>query len=373
MAKQKKSEKDGKLLTIRIGITAILAVCFVLVFVFCGGLDVMLGKVGQVKCFAANEFEVHFIDVGQGDCTFIRFPDNTNMLIDAGPSTNGSNLCEYLDDLFLQENIKEIDCFVLTHQDRDHVGAADSIFEKFQVNCLYRPKVYCNYEVENFITLQNYEISTSTFYDEAIVAAYAEPNCNIRFSAAGINWGNEKYNVKFLSPNEDVYKNDSNSYSPIIKITYLDKSFLFTGDAEKKIEDEVIALTPDELKADVLKVAHHGGSKGTSENFLQHVSPSVAVVSVGKNNGYGHPSADTLERLYNCNCKILTTSQEGSIAMSVDSKNNIVKGGKNNSPAVNLALIISAFIIFLALLWGIKFDKQKHKKTRKTKVKSNSK
>ncbi len=363
--KSKKQFKNYTLL-IRLGLTAVLAVVFVFVFIFAGGLNYVYGLSGKIKCFANNEFEVHYIDVGQGDSAFIRFPDKTTMLIDAGPTSSGDDVCEYLTDLFKQEKIDCIDYFVLTHQDADHVGGASDVFENFQINCLYRPKVYSNYEIQTFGNPEGYEVSTTNVYNSAIVSGYNEPNCKIRYSCAGINWGNEKYTVKFLSPNKDNYKNDNNAYSPIIKITYLSRSFLFTGDAESKIENEVIERFPEELKADVLKVAHHGASNGSGETFLSYVKPSVAVISVGKKNSYGHPNSSTLDRLNNINCKVYMTSTYGSIAMSVDSAGNIVLGGKS-ATVTDFALIVSIFFIAIVIVWGVKPKSKKRKKSKKYK------
>ncbi len=364
MAKQKKkSDFENKVLSIRLILTAVLAVAFVFIFVFCGGIILLTGQVGNVKCFIDNDFEVHFIDVGQGDSIFIKFPDKTTMLIDAGPDSSSEIICDYLEDLFKQEKINKIDSFIITHQDSDHTGGADEVFKKFQINYFYRPMVLSTYEVENFSNPNNYKISESNTYDEAIVASYNEPNCIMRYSFAGITWGNNKYSVKFLSPNKTSYSN-SNNYSPIIKITYQSRSFLFTGDAETVAENEVIETSSALLEADVLKVSHHGASNGTSSNFLNYVKPAVAIISVGRGNSYGHPADETILRLQNLGCKIYQTAYKGAIAMSVDSKGNIIMGGKNNMPAVDMTIIICVFIIAVLIVWGVKVKEEDIKRIK---------
>lgn len=364
MAKQKKTQEfKYKILAIRLALTAILAVAFLLIFFLCGGIAFISNNIGEVKCFASNEFEIHYIDVGQGDCTFIRFPDKKTMLIDAGPTSSKNKVCEYLDDLFKQESIDAIDYFLLTHQDSDHIGGASSVFENFQVNILYRPMVLSTYEVENFGNPQNYKTSSGVYYDNAIVAAYNEPNCSIRYSMADIGWGNNKYSVKFLSPSDNFYSN-SNDYSPIVKIVYGEKSFLFTGDAESKAENEVIENYSQDLKADVLKVGHHGSKTSTSQEFLSYVQPKIAIISVGMKNSYGHPAEETIERLKAINCKIYQTSVIGDIALSVDSQGNIIMGGKNNAPMIDMTIVIAVFVVGVLIVWGVQPIKRKQKTSK---------
>ncbi len=364
MTKQKiSSDFKNKILTIRLILTAVLAVVFLLVFFFCGGALLLFNKMGDVKCFAKNDFEIHYLDVGQGDCTFIRFPDNTTMLIDAGVSSSGEKICNYLKDLFTQEGLEDIDYFLLTHQDSDHVGGASEVFEKFQVNCVFRPMVYSTSEVDMYENLEDYTISNGIYYDRAIISAYNEPNCIIRYSMAGISWGNDSYSVRFLSPNSTKYSS-SNAYSPVVKITYRERSFLFTGDAESKTENEVIEKCPELLKADVLKVAHHGSKTSTSAKFLSYVQPKMAIISVGRNS-YGHPADETLTRLQEINCKIYQTISLNDIALSVDSKGIIVIGGENNAPIIDVTMIIAVFIVGILVVWGIQPRKKQVKSVKK--------
>lgn len=361
MAKQKiNKDFKNKILTIRLILTAVLAVVFLLVFFLCGGALLLFNKIGYVKCFAQNDFEIHYLDIGQGDCTFIRFPDNTTMLIDAGISSSGDKICTYLKDIFVQEGLDEIDYFLLTHQDSDHVGGASDVFDKFQVNCLFRPMVYSSSEVEANGNLENYNVSNGIYYDKAIMSAYNEPNCVIRYSMAGITWGNESYNVRFLSPNSTNYSS-SNAYSPIVKITFRERSFLFTGDAESRSENEVIEKYPNLLCADVLKVAHHGAKTGTTENFLSYVKPKIAIISVGRNS-FGHPADETLARLQKINCKVYQTIDIGDIALSVDNKGAILIGGQNNAPIIDVTIILAVFIIGILVVWGVKPNEKNLKK-----------
>lgn len=348
MKKQKKIDYKSKILTIRLSLSLLLAVAFMLVFFLCGGLTLLLGKVGQEKCFSKEDFEVHFIDVGQGDATFLRFPDNTTMLIDAGPTYTA--VCNYLEDIFMQEDINKIDYFVLTHQDADHVGGAVGIFDKFDIVNFYRPMVYSTYEVETFGNKENFTQSNTKAYNDAIISAYQE-KCNIEYNFEGVSWGNDDYKVQFLSPNEIKYSS-SNAYSPIIRVEYSSKVFLFTGDAEVESEQEVIDKFPKLLDADILKVAHHGSKNGTSAKFLQYVTPEYAIISVGKNS-YNHPNEETLARLSEVGSKVYLTLQSGSIAVTVKG-GQIVFGGYTNSPTVDLTIIVFVFVLAILTVWGVK-------------------
>lgn len=358
MTKQKKKSKfQIKVLQFKIILTIIFCLAFFAIFFSFGGINVILNRIGDVACFADLGFEVHYIDVGQGDSIFLRFPDNSTMLIDAGPATSAQNLTAYLKDVFKQEGLSCIDYVVFTHQDADHVGGGSAIFDEFVVRYLYRPTVLSVFEDENNLISFSYPVSQNKTYNNAIVAAYYEQNCTIRFSSAGIEWGDDEFYVRFLSPSQTSYSN-SNNYSPIIKVEYQNRSFLFTGDAEDVAETEVIASCPQLLKADVLKISHHGSNTSTSSKFLSYVQPQIAIISVGKNNSYGHPSSAVLSRLKDIGCKVYQTSILGSIALSVDKNGNVIMGGSNNHPPIDLTLIIAIFVLALLIIWGIKPTKK---------------
>lgn len=119
-----------------------------------------------------------------------------------------------------------------------------------------------------------------------------------------------------LSPTKDSYEN-LNNYSPVIKIQYGKTSFLFTGDAEKDVEKEILA-TNENISADILKVGHHGSSTSTTKDFLKKVNPSLGVISVGQDNTYNHPNDDTIKRLKENKVTIYRTDKDGTVILSSD-------------------------------------------------------
>lgn len=342
---------------IRLALSILLLAGFLLAFFLGGGL-LFFKPAPAVIAFADEEFEIHFIDVGQGDSIFIRFPDKRTMLVDCGPNDKDNNVVSYIDDFFRQENIKQLDYFVLTHQDADHVGKGAEIFAKFEVKNFYRPKIRSKSEDEP----AEYRRSTTATYDNIIKAAYEEPFCSIIYNEKDIEILDKDLEIKFLSPAKDVYggANEFNDYSPMIMVTYRDKKFLLTGDGETEAEQEVIAGYGNALKADVLKVAHHGSKSSTSTEFLSYVQPEYAVISVGKDNQFGHPTPETLSRL--AGSKILQTAQSGTIAISV-TENGIEVFTSSQIFIIDVPLLFVIFATLEIVVWGVKI-KRKPKKAQ---------
>lgn len=244
-----------------------------------------------------NIIKVNYIDVGQGDSALIQV-NGKNLLIDAGPNESIDKLMNYLS----KQNIKKLDYVIATHPDEDHIGGMSSVIKKYDVGEFYAPKKLAN---------------TRTF--ENMVTALKNKNLKINAGKAGmdLNLG-KNVTCQMLAPNNDKYK-DSNNYSIVVKITYGESKFLFTGDAEKISETEMLAKNFD-LSADVLKVGHHGSSSSSSKEFLDKVNPKIAVISCGKNNKYGHPHRETLTELKNRKVQIYRTDVDGSIVLVSDGK-----------------------------------------------------
>ncbi len=247
-----------------------------------------------------NKMIIHYIDVGQGDCILIQV-NNKNLLIDSGPSTNRKYLLNYLKKI----NIKKFDYIIATHPHDDHIGNMDTIIKRYNVEKFYSPKV---------------TTSSDTF--DSLLSALVDKNLKINVLKKGTNQINlgKNANLKVLSPKKDFTSDNLNNYSPIIKINFLNNSFLFTGDAETS-DENLVLFENNDLKADVLKVGHHGSSTSTSLDFLNSVDPSVAIISVGKNNSYGHPSQKVLSLLDESNIKTLRTDISGNIIVISDGKN----------------------------------------------------
>ena len=242
----------------------------------------------------SNKMLIHFIDVGQGDSILIQV-NNKNLLIDSGPALAKENLFNYLKSV----NIKTFNYVIATHPHEDHIGNMSSIIRNYQVLNFYAPKVTSN---------------TKAF--ETMVESLSRKNLKINVikeNIKSIDLG-KNTKVEFFSPNNSTYDN-INNYSPIIKISYGKTSFLFTGDAEELIENEVINNNFN-LKSDLLKIGHHGSSTSTSKRFFEAVSPKVSIISVGENNTYNHPTKEVLSTI--TPSKVLRTDLEGTIIITSD-------------------------------------------------------
>lgn len=253
------------------------------------------------KSYINNDLIIHYIDVGQGDCILIQV-NNKNLLIDSGPSSNRDDLLNYLQKL----NIDKFDYIIATHPHEDHIGNMDTIIKRFNVSNFYASKI----------------INTSISF-ENMISALVDKSLKVKVLKSGTNTINLGLNTKVevFSPEENIASDNFNDYSSVIKISFLNTSFLFTGDAENFTEDYLISNNCN-LKSDVLKVGHHGSSTSSSLKFLKAVNPSVAIISVGNNNTYGHPSLQTLTSLKNMNIDTYRTDLNGTIILS--SNGNII-------------------------------------------------
>lgn len=279
---------------------------FLIIFLFLFSLS------GCVNTNAANNglLKVHYIDVGQADSIFIELPDSKNMLIDAGNNPDGELVVDYIKNL----GYSKIDYIIGTHPHEDHIGGMDNVIDSFEIGNVYLPK-----------TDPGQTPTTKTY--ESVLTSIQNKGLKITAAKSGVSiFSSDSLKADFIAPNSDSYEN-LNNYSAVIKLTYGSNSFLFTGDAEKNSESEITA----DIKADVLKVGHHGSSTSTSDSFLQKVDPSYAVISVGTNNKYGHPAAETIETLQNAGVKIYRTDELGSILITSDGNNITVNGDSSES------------------------------------------
>ena len=138
-------------------------------------------------------------------------------------------------------------------------------------------------------------------------------NVSVKKAESGVEFSEGDVMVEFLAPVSDDYE-DLNNFSAVVKITYGKKSFLFMGDAENVVENELLAAGSD-IEADVLKVGHHGSDSSTSQEFLDEVDPEFAIISCGKGNDYGHPHKEVLNRLEDAKVKIYRTDVNGDIPL----------------------------------------------------------
>lgn len=244
----------------------------------------------------SGELKVHFIDVGQADAILLQ-QGNFNMLIDAGNNDDEALIKSYLDNL----GIKEFQVVIGTHVHEDHIGSMDYIINSFKVGKVYFPKQTA---------------STKTF--ESFINAVQGKGLSLTTPIVGETFKIGDAAVTILAPNSISYE-DENDYSIVTMVQYGSTKFLLTGDAEAVSEMEMVKKGLD-LKADVLKVGHHGSKTSTVANFLSVVSPKYAVISVGKNNSYGHPAQSTLDRLKNAGVTLYRTDENGTIVATSNGK-----------------------------------------------------
>lgn len=239
--------------------------------------------------------EVHFLDVGQGDCTLVTC-DGHAMLIDAGDDTKGTAIQNYLK----KQKIKSLDYLILTHPDTDHIGGAPVIITKFEIG-----KVF----------VSNFEKDNTTY--RKLIQALDDKNLKPTTPAVKSKYKLGTAEFTILAPNETY--NTPNDSSIALLLKNGKNSFLFTGDAEATAEMDILANGID-LSADVYKVGHHGSRSSTSKKFFKAVDPDYAVISCGEGNSYGHPHAETLNTLRTNGVSVYRTDEEGAIIATADGK-----------------------------------------------------
>lgn len=280
---------------------------------------IILVIINPIKYFSnikQSNLKIYFVDVGQGDSTCIVTPKNKVILIDGGGNSKDENydigkqtLLPYL----LDKKINKIDYCIVSHFDSDHCGGLMYILKNLKVKNIIIGKQYEEYE--------NYKEFIKIAKDKKI---------NIRVVEAGEKITIEKnLYIDVLWPinrEKMVTQNAINNNSLVFKLRYINFSMLFTGDIEEIAEKEILDKYKENtkfLKSTILKVAHHGSKTSSTKEFINIVKPKYAVIGVGKDNKFGHPSNITIENLKTLNTKIYRTDEMGEIYINVNSKGNI--------------------------------------------------
>lgn len=242
-----------------------------------------------------TSFEIRFLDVGQADAALIRC-DGKAMLIDGGNSEDSNLIYSVLK----AQKIAHLDYIIATHAHEDHAGGLAGALNAATAGTVYSPVT--SYDSKAFKNLLKY---------------VSKQGLELTYPPVGeeISLGSAK--VQFLGPQKDY--DDTNNTSIIVRIVYGETSFLFTGDAETEAEHDIIDAGYD-LYSTVLKVGHHGSETSTSYVFLREVMPKYAVISVGKDNSYGHPHENTLSRLRDAGVIVYRTDMQGDIICTSDGK-----------------------------------------------------
>ena len=344
-AAKKLHKKNPKLL---IAIVAIVVTAAIIV----GALYIVKPEWFRGPMPESGQLVVHYIDVGQGDCIYIAFPDGTDMLIDCG-SQGGSSKYQTsaISDLKELNPDGKIDRVMATHSDTDHISYLDEVFFEFQVNNVYMPNIESSYEksfefgnkkgtVKELVEKNKLDKFTdddkidTLVYAEFFIAALSEPNCNITLNIGKYEIRGQDYTFTFYCLSQEEWDRrhlnngeQINAVSPIGILEYAGKKLVFTGDSNESNEEYYCETYPY-VDCDVLKVAHHGSDGSSRDSFLQHVTCEYAVISAG-GKSYGHPAQETLDRLKangiqkihrtdKCGNVVLTVSHTGEMAFSCE-------------------------------------------------------
>lgn len=270
-----------------------------------------------------GELKIHFIDVGQGDCILVQFPDGKNMLIDSGDKgaktrwnksdsakTNEQIIFEYLSNAGVDKNITVL---LATHADADHISNMAAVLEKYDVSYCLRPSVYYNgsnasefdEEFNSPSSAKKHDDKSTKVYYNYLKAVQNE-NCGWEYFNYQSDFSQEftyngetfDYSVDFLTPLEslgNIGYSDRNDYSPIMWLKYGEFDIVFTGDANVLVENQYLDyIEQNNVKnypenVEVLKVGHHGSDTSSGERFINLLNPEHAVILLGEGNKYNHP------------------------------------------------------------------------------------
>jgi len=265
-------------------------ICFLCVFLL----------INLVSCAPDNTYvtsegalSVCFFDVGQGDSAFVECNGKT-MLIDAGEKKYADRIIEYIEN----RNYTRIDYLVITHPHSDHIGGMPEIIRNFEIGEIF---LSCEHDTRAF---------------EDMIDAIIEKGLGVLSPSPGERFELGGAEITVLGPVNSGGGNINNE-SIVLKVSFNGRGFLFTGDAEKEAERDILDSCAD-ASADVMKVAHHGSKSSTAKNFLSAVSPEIAVISVGSDNKYGHPDKNTVSRLNGAGTKVYRTDLNGDILITTD-------------------------------------------------------
>ncbi len=305
---QRKNAKNKKI------IISILSVIIVLVLsLFSEQLKPLFEPLEADGTRIDSEFSVHFINVGQGDCTLIKTPDG-NMLIDAGENGYEKTVLDYLE----AQGVDSLKYLVATHPHSDHIGGVAEVLDAVPTEKIIMPRLSKN------------NTPTTVTYEKMLTAI---KNSGAKVIAAKL--GNEYSfsGVEFtvLAPFEQ--DENLNNMSVVLKLNYSGYSFIFSGDAEKEVENQILKAGYD-ISADVYKGAHHGSSTSNSKKFVRAINPTYAVLSYEEGNSYGHPHRETVELFNEEGIVYYSTADYGTIIFTVDNNVLDILAVNNNTAEV---------------------------------------
>lgn len=276
-------------------------------FVMCLGLPGTAFSGERVEQIDSATVEIFFLDIGQGDAILVQTIDGKSLLVDTGPPGARKALMERL----RVRNVDSLDGLIVTHAHADHMGNANVILDKLKVKTLFDAGY--NHSTQTYARfLEQIEIKKSQ-----TSLKYIQPREGLTFPVG------KHLKVEVLGPGDPLLqgtRSDPNTNSVIMRLIAGETTLLLTGDAEHETEVRLLQTQGERLRSDVLKVAHHGSRYASGVAFLNKVSAKDAVISCGRNNSYGHPAQETLERLKAQNMSIWVTSKDGDLALRTDGR-----------------------------------------------------
>ena len=319
-SKQTGQDNSQTLIVIGVGLIVLALAVFGILFLFSKGSGGSSGgeSSGSEQSLSANsadkseadqngnsstpegsaQVKVHFIDVGQGDCTLVMSRGEA-MLIDSGERDDSDRVIKYLK----EQGVTKLSCIIVTHPHTDHMGEMPDILKAFKTDKFIMPKV-----PDNMLpTIMRYEKMLKQIKNQGLEISWSS-NSEFRLGDAVVNTYTPKGQFEEL-----------NDYSTVVKISCGSRKFLIMGDTEKEEESDLLAQRFD-FRADVLKVPHHGSYKGTTSELLKAVGAQYAVICCGKNNDYGHPHDSTLKRIKKFISSVYITKDNGDIVFTTDGK-----------------------------------------------------
>lgn len=246
---------------------------------------------------------VYFLDVGQGDAAFIIFPCGRNMLVDAGDARqNNTDIPNFLRTL----GVRGIDAVVLSHAHADHAGGLKRILREFPAGVFIEPGH--EHTTDVYLNLLEFVLQEGIPYQRASRGDSVEGFKNVE--------------INFLGPPDNFYGGESvlNNNSAVMLVTYGQSAFLFTGDIERRAENDIVRIYGNSIASDVLKVPHHGSASSSTPDFISAVNPDIAVISSGRDNPFGHPHPSVIERLESSGARVLRTDADGTIRVRTDGR-----------------------------------------------------
>ena len=259
----------------------------------------------EIKYNVSSDLNIYYFDVGQADSVLIT-NNSHNMLIDAGNNEDGPLLVKYIKK---ELDIDKLDYVVGTHPHEDHIGGLDDIINNLDVKEVYLP-----------------EATTTTKTFEDVLDAIANNNLGISVPTIGEKFTLGEANLEVIYTGTG--EKDLNEASIILKMTFGNHDYLFTGDTIEEVEK---AILKKDINIDVLKVAHHGSRYSSCKEFLNIATPEYAIISAGEGNSYGHPETETITRLKQHTNKIYVTKDLGTIVLTSDGKSIKINNYSTNT------------------------------------------